>query len=49
LQAQRPPYLALKMHLMRHSGQPDMVRLEFGGPSPLGLLASGAGQPDSQS
>jgi tetratricopeptide (TPR) repeat protein len=48
LQAQRPPYLALKMHLTRRNGQPDTVRLEFGAPSPLGLLASGTGEPDSQ-
>jgi hypothetical protein len=48
LQAQRPPYLVLKTHLVRHSGQLDMVRLEFGAPSPLTLLSSGAGEPDSQ-
>jgi hypothetical protein len=48
LQAQRPPYLVLKTHLMRRSGQLNMVRIEFGAPSPLGLLSSGTGEPDSQ-
>lgn len=48
LQDQRPPYLALRMRMTRRSGQPEMVQLEFGAPSPLGLLATGTGEPDSQ-
>ncbi|MEP7023247.1 MAG: tetratricopeptide repeat protein [Actinomycetota bacterium] len=47
LRAQRPPFLAQSMHITRVNGQPAEIRVEFGGPSPLGLLASGTSQPES--
>ena len=41
LRVQRPPYLAASLLTVRLPGGPDVVRVQFAGPSPLGLLTGG--------
>ena len=41
LRVQRPPYLAASLLTVRLPGGPDVVRVRFAGPSPLGLLTGG--------
>jgi hypothetical protein len=42
LATQQPPYLAMSERVIRRPGQPPVLRIEFGGPGPLGLLAGGS-------
>jgi len=41
LRAQRPPYLAASLQIARLPSGQGVVRVEFAGPSPLGLLTGG--------
>jgi len=41
LRAQRPPYLAASLLTVRLPGGQDVVRVQFAGPSPLGMLTGG--------
>ncbi len=47
LRAQRPPYLAASAHIARLPGGLGVVRVEFAGPSPLGLLTGGNADADT--
>jgi hypothetical protein len=47
LRVQRPPYLAASMLTVRLPGGQDVVRVQFAGPSPLGLLTGGNANPDT--
>jgi hypothetical protein len=38
LRAQRDPYLAAHIQTVRLAGGPEVLRIEFAAPSPLGLL-----------
>jgi len=42
LAAQQPPYLAMSERVIRRPGRPPVLRIGFGGPGPLGLLAGGS-------
>jgi hypothetical protein len=47
LRVQRPPYLAASMLTVRLPGGPDVVRVQFASPSPLGLLTGGNASADT--
>jgi hypothetical protein len=42
LTSQQPPYLAMSERVIRRPRKPPVLRIEFGGPGPLGLLAGGS-------
>jgi hypothetical protein len=42
LAAQQPPYRVMRERVIRRPGRPPVIQIEFGGPSPLGLLSGGS-------